>query len=139
MECPKCHFDNPEDISYCGECGTKLSSKRISVTETKTLRATTKEIYIGGVVSEKYKVLEELGKGGMGIVYKAEQVKPVKRSVALKIIKLGMDTNQVVARFETERQALAVMDHPNIAKVYDGGATESGRPYFAMELVRGVP
>jgi len=139
MECPKCHFDNPEDISYCGKCGTKLPSEGISVTETKTLRATTKDLYIGGVVSEKYKLLEELGKGGMGIVYKAEQIKPVKRSVALKIIKLGMDTNQVVARFETERQALAVMDHPNIAKVYDGGATESGRPYFAMELVRGVP
>jgi non-specific serine/threonine protein kinase/serine/threonine-protein kinase len=75
----------------------------------------------------------------MGVVYKAEQIKPVKRSVALKIIKLGMDTRQVIARFETERQALAVMNHPNIAKVFDGGATETGRPYFVMELVRGVP
>ncbi len=69
----------------------------------------------------------------------AEQLRPVKRRVALKIIKLGMDTKQVVARFEAERQALAMMDHPNIAKVYDAGATETGRPYFVMELVRGVP
>jgi len=75
----------------------------------------------------------------MGVVYKAEQTTPVKREVALKIIKLGMDTRQVVARFEMERQALAVMDHPSIAKVFDGGATEAGRPYFVMELVRGIP
>lgn len=86
-----------------------------------------------------YKVLQVLGEGGMGVVYEAEQTKPVTRRVALKIIKLGMDTTQVVARFETERQALAVMDHPGIAKVLDGGSTESGRPYFVMELVKGVP
>lgn len=103
------------------------------------MRTSAKNSTVGEIVSEKYKLLEELGSGGMGIVYKAEQIKPVKRSVALKIIKLGMDTRQVVARFETERQALAVMDHPNIAKVYDGGATETGRPYFVMELVRGIP
>jgi serine/threonine protein kinase/Tfp pilus assembly protein PilF len=90
-------------------------------------------------VEGKYRILEELGSGGMGIVYLAEQTHPVKRRVALKIIKLGMDTEQVVARFESERQALAVMDHPNIAKVLDGGATESGRPYFVMDLVRGIP
>src|SRR3954447_20817932 len=75
----------------------------------------------------------------MGVVYLAEQVVPVRRKVALKVIKPGMDTRQVVARFEAERQALAMMDHPNIAKVHDGGATESGRPYFVMELVRGIP
>ncbi|MGD2152227.1 MAG: serine/threonine-protein kinase [Gemmatimonadales bacterium] len=86
-----------------------------------------------------YRVLEVLGEGGMGVVYLAEQTEPVRRQVALKIIKPGMDTKQVVARFDAERQALAVMDHPNIAKVYDGGATESGRPYFVMELARGVP
>ncbi len=86
-----------------------------------------------------YKLLDVLGEGGMGIVYLAEQTEPVRRRVALKIIKLGLDTRQVVARFESERQALAVMDHPNIAKVFDGGATESGRPYFVMELVRGTP
>ncbi len=86
-----------------------------------------------------YKVLQRLGEGGYGIVYLAEQRQPVNRRVALKVIKLGMDTKQVIARFEAERQALAMMEHPNIAKVLDAGATESGRPYFAMELVRGVP
>lgn len=86
-----------------------------------------------------YKLLEEIGHGGFGQVYMAEQTQPVRRRVALKIIKLGMDTRTVVARFEAERQALAMMDHPNIAQVYDAGATESGRPYFVMELVRGEP
>ncbi|MFT4539500.1 MAG: serine/threonine protein kinase [Planctomycetota bacterium] len=85
-----------------------------------------------------YKLLQEIGEGGMGVVYMAEQEKPVRRKVALKIIKLGMDTKQVIARFEAERQALALMDHQNIARVLDAGATESGRPYFVMELVRGV-
>jgi len=86
-----------------------------------------------------YKLLEMLGEGGMGEVWLAEQSSPVHRRVALKVIKLGMDTRQVLARLEAERQALAVMDHPNIASFYDGGATESGRPYFVMELVQGVP
>jgi WD40 repeat protein/serine/threonine protein kinase len=86
----------------------------------------------------RYKLLEQIGEGGFGVVYVAEQREPVKRRVALKIVKLGMDTRQVVARFEAERQALALMDHPNIAKVFDGGATEAGRPYFVMELVRGI-
>ncbi len=86
-----------------------------------------------------YKLLEVIGEGGMGTVYMAEQTEPVKRRVALKLIKTGMDTRQVIARFEAERQALALMDHPNIAKVHDAGATESGRPYFVMELVKGKP
>jgi serine/threonine protein kinase len=86
----------------------------------------------------RYKLLEKLGEGGFGVVYMAEQREPVKRRVALKIIKVGMDTREVVARFEAERQALAVMDHPNIAKIHDAGATETGRPYFVMELVRGI-
>jgi hypothetical protein len=86
----------------------------------------------------RYKVLEKVGEGGCGVVYVAEQTEPVRRRVALKVIKLGMDTKQVVARFEAERQALAMMDHPNIAKVLDAGATENGRPYFVMELVRGI-
>jgi serine/threonine protein kinase/WD40 repeat protein len=86
----------------------------------------------------RYKLLEKIGEGGFGEVWMAEQKDPVRRSVALKIIKLGMDTKQVVARFEAERQALAMMDHPNIARVFDGGATDTGRPYFVMELVRGV-
>lgn len=87
----------------------------------------------------QYKLVEKVGEGGMGVVYRAEQQKPVRRPVALKIIKLGMDTRQVIARFEAERQALALMDHPNIARVFDGGATSSGRTYFVMELVDGVP
>src|SRR5215472_12606624 len=91
-----------------------------------------------GAVIDRYKLLEKLGEGGFGAVYVAEQKEPVRRRVALKIIKLGMDTKQVIARFEAERQALALMDHPNIAKVLDAGATETGRPYFVMELVRGM-
>ncbi len=87
----------------------------------------------------RYKLLERIGQGGFGDVYMAEQQEPVRRKVALKVIKLGMDTRQVIARFEAERQALALMDHPNIAKVLDAGATETGRPYFVMELVRGQP
>src|SRR5262245_32787194 len=97
-----------------------------------------------------YKLLEKIGEGGFGVVWMAEQQEPVRRQVALKIIKLGMDTKDLIARFEAERQALALMDHPNIAKVFDAGATESqisnlksqihgGRPYFVMELVRGTP
>ncbi|HYT61318.1 MAG TPA: serine/threonine-protein kinase [Haliangiales bacterium] len=97
------------------------------------------------IISEKagdkigrYKLLQQIGEGGCGVVYMAEQSEPVRRRVALKIIKLGMDTKNVIARFEAERQALALMDHPNIAKIFDAGATETGRPYFVMELVRGV-
>jgi serine/threonine protein kinase len=93
---------------------------------------------VGSVIGP-YKLLQQLGEGGFGIVYMAEQEKPVRRVVAVKIIKPGMDTAQVIARFESERQALALMDHPNIARVLDAGATDSGHPYFVMELVRGVP
>jgi serine/threonine protein kinase/Tfp pilus assembly protein PilF len=92
-----------------------------------------------GTLIGPYKLLEQIGEGGMGVVYMAEQQKPVHRRVALKIIKAGMDTRQVIARFEAERQALALMDHSNIARVLDAGATDSGRPYFVMELVRGIP
>jgi len=112
---------------------------------------------IGTVIADRYKLLEEIGEGGMGTVWMAQQTEPVKRTVAVKLIKPGMDSRQVLARFEAERQALALMDHPNIAKVFDGGmtgepdararegrdplarASGSGRPYFAMELVKGVP
>jgi serine/threonine protein kinase len=94
---------------------------------------------VGSVIASKYKLLQTLGEGGMGAVFMAQQTAPVKRLVALKLIKLGMDSKQVLARFEAERQALALMDHPNIAKVLDAGATDSGRPFFVMELVKGVP
>jgi serine/threonine protein kinase len=86
-----------------------------------------------------YKLLEQIGEGGFGLVFMAEQQRPVRRKVAVKVLKPGMDTRQVIARFEAERQALALMDHPNIARVLDADQTDSGRPYFAMELVRGVP
>jgi serine/threonine protein kinase/WD40 repeat protein/regulation of enolase protein 1 (concanavalin A-like superfamily) len=92
-----------------------------------------------GTLVGPYKLLQQIGEGGFGVVYMAEQQEPVRRKVALKIIKPGMDTKEVIARFESERQALALMDHPNIARVLDAGATESGRPYFVMELVKGVP
>jgi len=91
-----------------------------------------------GMLIGRYKLFQKIGEGGGGIVYMAEQQKPVRRRVALKIIKLGMDTKSVIARFEAERQALAMMDHPNIARVLDAGATETGRPYFVMELVNGI-
>jgi len=92
-----------------------------------------------GTVIGPYKLLQQIGEGGMGVVFMAEQTHPIKRVVALKIIKPGMDTRQVIARFEAERQALAMMDHPNVAKVLDAGATDTGRPYFVMELVKGIP
>jgi serine/threonine protein kinase len=91
-----------------------------------------------GTVIGRYKLLEKIGEGGMAVVYMAEQTEPIRRRVALKIIKLGMDTKSVIARFEAERQVLAMMDHPNIARVFDAGVTESGRPYFVMELVKGT-
>lgn len=97
------------------------------------------ESSIGSVLGGRYKLIENIGHGGMGSVYMAQQTEPVKRLVAVKVIKSGMDSKAVLARFEAERQALAIMDHPNIAKVLDAGATESGSPYFVMELVKGVP
>jgi serine/threonine protein kinase len=92
-----------------------------------------------GMLIGPYKLLERIGEGGMGTVWMAQQTEPVKRLVAVKLIKAGMDSRQVIARFEAERQALALMDHPNIARVLDAGTTDPGRPYFVMDLVRGVP
>ena len=91
-----------------------------------------------GTTIDRYRLLERIGEGGMAVVYRARQEQPIHRDVALKIIKLGMDTEQVIARFEAERQALAILDHPNIAKIFDAGATDTGRPYFVMELVEGI-
>lgn len=95
--------------------------------------------HVGAVLGGKYKLIEEIGEGGMGSVFMAQQTEPVKRAVAVKVIKAGMDSKAVLARFEAERQALAMMDHPNIARVLDAGTTEGGRSYFVMELVKGVP
>src|SRR5207245_368787 len=92
-----------------------------------------------GTLIGPYKLLQQIGEGGFGTVFMAEQEHPVRRKVALKVIKAGMDTRQVIARFEAERQALAMMDHVNIARVFDAGTTASGRPYFVMELVHGIP
>ena len=115
---------------------------RSSENTPKELAAT----FVGGARPEQaggcigpYKLLQKIGEGGFGVVYMAKQDQPVRRVVALKIIKPGMDSAQVIARFESERQALALMDHPNVAKVLDAGATQSGHPYFVMELVKGVP
>lgn len=93
----------------------------------------------GNIIAGRYKLLEAIGEGGMGTVWVADQSQPVRRKVALKLVKPGMDSKQVLARFDAERQALALMDHPNIAKVFDGGVTDQGRPFFAMELVKGMP
>jgi serine/threonine protein kinase len=98
----------------------------------------TPSVHLGTQIGP-YKLLQQIGEGGMGVVYMAEQLEPVRRRVALKIIKPGMDTRHVVARFEAERQALSLMDHPHIAKALDAGATDSGHPYFVMELVKGQP
>src|ERR1019366_3149735 len=103
-----------------------------------TIRISAPPIEQTGERIGRYKLLQQIGEGGCGVVYVAEQEEPVRRRVALKVIKLGMDTKHVIARFEAERQALALMDHPNIAKVLDAGATDTGRPFFVMELVRGI-
>ncbi len=94
---------------------------------------------VGSILAGKYKVLRKIAEGGMGEVFEAEQTQPVHRRVAVKLIKPGMDSKEVLARFDAEKQALAVMDHPNVCRVFDGGAAPNGRPFFVMEFVRGVP
>src|SRR5215831_4839206 len=148
--CPECGAVLPPDWpkGLCSRCALEgalgaesqdesLNSKVQSPKSSETLPifqiSETSGTRIG-----RYKLLEQIGEGGFGVVWMAEQEEPVHRRVALKIIKLGMDTKQVIARFEAERQALAMMDHPNIARVLDAGATDTGRPYFVMELVKGI-
>jgi serine/threonine protein kinase len=121
--------ENPESV-LTGQANSALPTIKLDVASAPTEAV--------GQTLGRYRLLEQIGEGGCGVVYVAEQKEPVRRKVALKVIKLGMDTKQVVARFEAERQALAMMDHPNIAKVLDAGTTDAGRPYFVMELVRGV-
>jgi len=146
--CPNCllrvSLENPQASEERGMQGSESSlaaqrhgaespKRTILVREPDVLPERT------GMMIGRYKLLQQIGEGGFGVVFMAEQQEPVQRKVALKIIKAGMDTREVIARFEAERQALALMDHPNIAQVLDAGATASGRPYFVMELVRGMP
>jgi serine/threonine protein kinase/tetratricopeptide (TPR) repeat protein len=127
-------------LHHQGQMGDYLERPAVDPDSTCDPGLTPRPVTEGpGTVIGPYKLLEQIGEGGMGVVYLAEQTKPVRRKLALKIIKPGMDTRQVVARFEAERQALALMDHPNIAQVHDAGATDCGRPYFVMELVKGIP
>jgi serine/threonine protein kinase/WD40 repeat protein len=132
--CPECGAPLRPD----GVCGACLVRKGAAADQGTTRSAVSTLLERPAQIGS-YQVLDTLGEGGMGIVYLAQQEKPLRRRVALKIIKVGMDTREVVARFEAERQALALMDHPNIAQVYDAGATDDGRPYFVMEPVPGVP
>jgi serine/threonine protein kinase len=139
--CPNCGAELPADAAP-GLSLPRGATAVIGGAETTSKSAISPDPSIPEKPGDKiglYKLLEQIGEGGCGVVYVAEQEQPVRRRVALKVIKLGMDTRQVIARFEAERQALALMDHPNIAKVLDGGATEAGRPFFVMELVKGIP
>ncbi len=122
----------PSGDNLFSECSDLVYANEIDV-----LPAERNELL--GTLIGPYKLLQLMGEGGMGLVYMAEQAAPVRRMVALKILKPGMNTRRMVARFEAERQALAMMEHPNIARVLDAGTSETGRPYFAMELVRGIP
>src|SRR5580700_555291 len=124
--CPNCLFQGAFDSSVgADESGTQTTG--------------TATAFAGDDDFGRYHILRPLGEGGMGTVYLAKQSVPIRRSVALKVVKLGMDTAQVLARFNNERQALAMMDHPNIAQIFDAGATPKGRPYFVMEYIEGVP
>ena len=135
--CMECGAELPQDApqGHCSRCRVRLEEGP-TMTPRRGITVDV-ENQVGRQIG-RYKLLQKIGEGGCGVVYMAEQEEPVRRRVALKVIKLGMDTKSVIARFEAERQALAMMDHPNIAKVLDGGATETGRPYFVMELVRGT-
>jgi serine/threonine protein kinase len=138
--CPRCgeELGSGDPAGLCPQCliqGAFESSLGADEAETQTLDAAAAEDDHFG----RYRILRTLGEGGMGTVYLAEQSEPIRRYVALKVVKLGMDTKQVLARFANERQALAVMDHPNIARIFDAGATPKGRPYFVMEHIEGSP
>ena len=126
------------DAALLNEVSMMLASDRLAGDATLTLEPQTQAESESESIGP-YVLLQKIGEGGMGVVYRAQQHEPIRRSVALKLIKPGMDSQQVIARFESERQALAVMDHPNIARVFDAGATGRGRPYFVMELVDGIP
>jgi serine/threonine protein kinase len=140
LRCPKCDaaLSNDAVKGLCPRCLMAAGVEESRVEESSSLaKELNEEERVGGRIG-RYKILQELGEGGCGVVYMAEQTELVRRRVALKIIKRGMDTKQVIARFEAERQTLALMDHPNVAKVLDAGTTDNGRPYFVMELVKGI-
>ncbi|HEX9046948.1 MAG TPA: serine/threonine-protein kinase, partial [Verrucomicrobiae bacterium] len=131
--------EQAEQLLESGQAALQLTPDEAAaaVPEQPATASVPEDKWIGTRIGQ-YKIVERIGEGGCGLVYMAEQETPVRRRVALKIIKLGMDTKSVIARFDAERQALALMDHPNIARVLDAGATDSGRPYFVMELVHGT-
>ena len=140
--CPQCgqELGSGDPAGLCPQCliqGAFDSSLGAATSGTQTIHTATTAAIDDDFV--RYHVLRPLGEGGMGTVYLAEQREPIRRYVALKVVKLGMDTGQVLARFANERQALAMMDHPNIARIFDAGATAKGRPYFVMEYIEGVP
>jgi eukaryotic-like serine/threonine-protein kinase len=136
--CQECGAELPANAPQ-GLCPRCLAGMGMGLLPTEALPRSDFVAEHTGTMIGRYKLLEKIGEGGFGVVFMAEQVEPVQRKVALKIIKAGMDTREVIARFEAERQAIALMDHPNIARALDAGATEAGRPYFVMELVRGIP
>lgn len=137
--CPKCGTALPAVSGKLGVCPKCLLGLGVDKTEGQTTVTLSSQVVQAGQWFGHYRVIRLLGEGGMGIVFLAEQDEPIRRRVALKVIKLGMDTREVIARFESERQALALMDHPNIARVFDAGVSQEGRPYFVMEQVAGVP
>ena len=139
--CPECGNELPDhDLGdLCPDCLLALGLGPASTTEIRTgVQVRDGDAHPPERIGP-YRILRLLGEGGMGIVYLAEQERPIRRKVALKRVKLGMDTRQVLARFDSERQALALMNHPHVAQVYDAGRAEDGRPYFVMEYVAGVP
>jgi non-specific serine/threonine protein kinase/serine/threonine-protein kinase len=140
--CPRCgeQLGSGDPAGLCPKCliqGAFDSS--IGTDESATQTLDTAAAAAGDDDFGRYQILRPLGEGGMGTVYLADQLEPIRRRVALKVVKLGMDTAQVLARFHNERQALAMMDHPNIAQIFDAGATAKGRPYFVMEYIEGAP
>ncbi len=137
--CPKCLVNLGADFALAADTHAQPGWASASSQQTVVTPPADAGVEQPGMTIGRYKLLQPIGEGGFGVVFMAQQSEPVQRKVALKVIKAGMDTREVIARFEAERQALALMDHPNIAQVLDGGATASGRPYFVMELVRGLP
>jgi eukaryotic-like serine/threonine-protein kinase len=146
-KCPACGATLPDDLpaGLCAACLLAVGLRAEEPAQVEAARRSTIRLSLPPLAEKpgdrigRYKLLQQIGEGGCGVVYMADQEQPVKRRVALKVIKPGMDTKEVLGRFEAERQALALMDHSNIARVLDAGATETGRPFFVMELVRGIP